>query len=744
MEAGSARKTPAATACSYGGEVWRVALAVPGSEPYDYLPPAAGGGQYQPGQRVRVPLGRSQRVGLVVERCQGSELPLERLKRVGAVLDTRPALPPDLWRSLLWAAAYYLHPLGEVLEAALPQTLRRGEPLTAAPATIWSLTPAGRAVGARERARRPRQAAVLAALESGAMEDTVVLRLAGSRAGLRALQARGWVQPQPRVPPARASYLPRLEQAPQLGGEQQVAVDAVAQAMDRFGLFLLDGVTGSGKTEVYLRLAQRALAAGRQVLVLAPEIGLVPQLARRFEGRFDGPVAVLHSEQAEGQRLASWRAAAEGAARLVIGARSALFAPLSQLGLIVVDEEHDTAYKQQEGFRYHGRDLAIYRGREAGVPVVLGSATPSLETLALVEQGRCQRLALHGRAGGAQPPEVSVVDLRAQPLTAGLSHAARQRLMAQMEAGGQALLFINRRGFATRVLCPACGHVEACARCDTPLVAHRQEARLKCHHCGHERPWPKQCAQCRGPEPKLLGRGTERIEETVRTWLPEAGVLRIDRDTTRRRDAMARHLEAAHSGRARVLVGTQMLAKGHDLPDLGLAVLVNADQGLYGTDFRAPERMAQLIVQAAGRAGRAGRPGEVLLQTWHPEHPLLQSLLRGGYAAAARLLLAERRAGGWPPYASLALLSASAHDSQRAQSFLEQARSLDWPGVEVLGPAPAALPRRAGRWRWQLLLRAGERRLLHAALRGALQLLRQSSAARRVRWQVDVDPQQFE
>jgi primosomal protein N' (replication factor Y) len=730
-------------ATGYNGEVWRIALAVPGSEPYDYLPPAVASARFQPGVRVRVPLGGAQRVGVVVERCQGSGLPLDRLKRVGATLDDRPVLPPDLWRSLLWAASYYLHPLGEVLEAALPQALRRGEPLEAVPARIWTLTPAGRALGEGERARRPRQAALLAALEQADVEDAEAARLVGGRAGLRALEARGWIGAQATEPASGGE--PRWEAAPVLTEEQQATVQTVTADMTHYGLYLLDGVTGSGKTEVYLNLAQAALAAGRQVLVLAPEIGLVPQLVQRFAVRFGAPVAVLHSAQAEGARLAAWRAAATGAARIVIGARSALFAPLPALGLIVVDEEHDTAYKQQEGFRYHGRDLAIYRGREAGVPVVLGSATPALETLALVEQGRCRRLRLSQRAGSAQAPEVSVVDLRAQPLTAGLSHAARLRLKAQVETGGQVLLFINRRGFATRVHCPACGEVESCPRCDTPLVAHRQEARLRCHHCGHERPWPQRCAHCGGPEPKLLGRGTERIEQMVRTWLPEAGVLRVDRDTTRRRGAMARHLEEAHSGRARILVGTQMLAKGHDLPELGLAVLVNADQGLYGVDFRAPERMVQLIVQAAGRAGRAGRPGEVLLQTWNPDHPLLQCLLRGGYAAAAQMLLAERRAQGWPPYASLALLSASAHDSGRAQALLEQARGMEWPaGVEVLGPAPAVLPRRAGRWRWQLLLRARERRPLHVALRQALPLLRQSPAAKRVRWQVDVDPQQFE
>jgi primosomal protein N' (replication factor Y) len=452
-----------------------------------------------------------------------------------------------------------------------------------------------------------------------------------------------------------------------------------------------------------------------------------------------------HSALAAGARGRCWNAAADGRARIVVGTRSAVWLPFARLGLIVIDEEHDGAYKQMDGFRYSARDVAILRARRLGIPALLGSATPALETQQGIASGRYRHLQMTRRVHDAAPPPPRILDVRRLALEHGLSAPLLARAAEHLDRGSQVLFFLNRRGYAPLLLCHVCGWNAPCAQCDAHLTLHRTRGLLICHHCGFRQSVPRQCPDCGHARLLPVGEGTERVEQALLQHFPGRRVLRLDADRAADASQRAALLDDIHAGRAQILVGTQMLAKGHDLPDLGLAVLVNADQGLYGTDFRAPERMAQLIVQAAGRAGRAGRPGEVLLQTWHPEHPLLQSLLRGGYAEAARLLLAERRAGGWPPYASLALLSASAHDSGRAQAFLNQARGLDWPAaVEVLGPAPAALPRRAGRWRWQLLLRAGERRLLHAALRRALPVLRQSPAAKQVRWQVDVDPQRLD
>ncbi|MGN2248778.1 primosomal protein N' [Frateuria sp. GZRe14] len=714
--------------------VVRVALPVPLARLFDYLPPAGG---VAVGSRVLVPFGRKKMVGVVVAADVEAAVDGVRLKSVLAVLDGGPLLDAELMHTLAWAADYWLAAPGEAYANALPLALREPRPLPKTTEPCYTLTVAGqsaRDAGSRRGSSRA-LLDLLAAAPLGAAE--LDLALPGWRPAARRLLEAALVEQ--REPEAAE---PAPSPAPPLSAEQEAAVAAVAGAAGRFQPFLLDGVTGSGKTEVYLALIAQALAAGRQALLLVPEIGLAPQTVRRLRERLGVPVEVIHSNLAEGERARAWLRARNGEARVVLGTRSAVFTPLPQAGLIVVDEEHDGAYKQQEGFRYHARDLALVRGRALGVPVLLGSATPSLETLANVEAGRYRSLHLRARPGAVRPPQVQIVDMRAQRLDHGLSPALLAAVAEAVGRGEQALVFRNRRGYAPVLLCHACGWHAECPRCERPMTLHAQRRTLVCHHCDRHAGVPPACPACGGAELKPQGQGTERLEEALTARFPDVPVLRIDRETTRRRDAFEQLLDGLQDDAPAILVGTQMLAKGHDLPNLTLVAIVGVDEGLHSIDFRAGERLTQLVVQVAGRAGRARKPGRVLLQTHHPEHPLLRGLLAHGYAAAARELLAERRDALLPPYSHQALLRVEAHQRAAVDAFLAEAHAAlpDDPALRIAGPMPAPMPLRAGRHRGQLLVEADTRGPLHAALRPWQHALAALPSARKVRWSIDVDP----
>ncbi|PWG64856.1 primosomal protein N' [Spiribacter halobius] len=718
-----------------------VKVAVPGplAGPLDYRAPA-----FPPpvGARVQVPLGRRRVVGVVTGHAGESELPPDRLRAVETVLDETPLLDTELLALLRWGAQYYHHPLGDCIATALPRRLRQGAPATPGEERYWRLTEAGAAANVTAlRARAPRQALLLAELQAaGVLRPAQLPGMGGdARGALERLASRGWAE----VVQRRDYGLiegDSEDPAPALNREQADAAAALAAATG-FTALLLDGVTGSGKTEVYLDAIARCLAAGRQALVIVPEIGLTPQLLTRFRRRLRGRLAVLHSGLADGERLDAWLAAREGVADVIIGTRSAVFTPLARPGLIVVDEEHDASLKQQDGFRYSARDLAVIRAQRLDLPVVLGSATPSLESLANAGRGRYRHLHLGERAGGARPPRFGLLDVRGRPMQEGLSQPLLQRVREHLDHDGQVLLFLNRRGYAPTLLCHECGWMAECERCDARYTYHRGRARLHCHHCDREQPLPRHCPECGSVDLRPLGLGTERVEAALEAAFPETSLVRIDRDSTRRRGSFETRMEAVRRGEARLLLGTQMLAKGHHLPAVTLVGIIDADQGLFGADFRAPERLAQLIVQVAGRAGRAERPGEVLIQTHHPEHPLLQTLIHHGYPAFAQAALAERQAAGLPPERSLALLRAEAPGAAAPRAFLDAARNTaPATRVELLGPLPAPMERRAGRYRAQLMLQADARRDLHALLDVWLPRVAALPEARRVRWSIDVDP----
>jgi primosomal protein N' (replication factor Y) len=529
-----------------------------------------------------------------------------------------------------------------------------------------------------------------------------------------------------------------------LNASQHTAVAAITAAHDRFQTFLLDGVTGSGKTEVYFQVIAAVLRAGRQALLLVPEIGLTPQMVERVRRRFACPLAVLHSGLSDGERLAAWLQARDGRAAIVIGTRSAVFTPLARPGIIIIDEEHDASYKQQEGFRYHARDVAVVRGQYLKVPVVLGSATPALESLHNCAQGRYEHLILPTRAGAAAPPTIRLVSLREQAAERGLSPLLAHAIEQHLARDNQVLLFLNRRGYAPTLLCHDCGWLAACARCDAHLIYHRGQHLLRCHHCDSQRAVPAGCPSCGSPDLRPLGQGTERVEEWLTERFPAVEIVRIDRDSTRRKGSLDALMQRVHDGRRQILLGTQMLTKGHHLPHVTLVGILDADQGLFGADFRAGERMGQLIIQVAGRAGRAEKPGEVLIQTHYPDHPQLAALLRHDYPGFARALLEERRAAGLPPSGCLALLRAESVQPHAPHAFLAAVQEgLDHATlaqVEALGPAPPPLERRAGRYRSQLLFHSARRAPLQRLLAALVTLLETLPQPGKVRWSLDVDP----
>ncbi len=717
---------------------WLVALPGPLRQLFTYSVPEDF--VVHAGARVRVPLGRGYRVGVLWAPTQTVSDWV--IKPIESVLDAEPLLDAQLLNCLAWAADYYHFPLGETLLTAFPPSLRQGDALQRAALRVSA---SGVVALANESIRGARQKALmqlLAAHPEGLPARDVLDFPASVR---RRLLELGWVESFDldvalTWPEAVPSGVPTV--APVLNHAQAAAVALVCASLTRFAVWLLDGVTGSGKTEVYLNLITPVLAAGQQVLVLVPEIALTPQLVRRFSQRLGLRPAVLHSGLSDAERLRAWLAVRSGQARVIIGTRSAVFQPFAHLGLIVVDEEHDTSLKQNEGFGYHARDVAIWRARALNIPIVLGSATPSLESMRNLELGRYQGLSLPERAGGAALPKIYPLDVRQQRMQGGLSDVLLAAIEQHLLAGGQVMLYLNRRGYAPNLLCHACGWVAECPHCDSFMTWHRQAQRLRCHHCGHEQAVPSRCPGCSASlSPR--GLGTEQLEDVLTALFPGFGIERLDRDALGRVGELDRRLARIHSGEARLIVGTQILVKGHDFPGVSLVGVVDADQALFANDFRGAERFAQHLIQVAGRAGRADRAGTVLVQTHHPEHLGLNQLIKEGYGSFARALLQERLEIGLPPLRMAALIRADGRDAD-APKYLLQTMA-DWLAqtlgdtLVIWGPVAAPLARRAGRFRYQLLLLADERRTLHDAL-NQLEAWQGSRRPSGIRWSIDVDP----
>ncbi|MFH0257747.1 primosomal protein N' [Vibrio rumoiensis] len=724
----------------------QVALPVPLDKCFDYLIPnylfpVVGG-------RVSVPFGRQTLIGIVVGIVNHSDFPVEQLKPIKACLDAKPVWPQPLYQLLHWCSQFYQYPLGDTLAMALPSLLKKGKPADFTSLKEWHITEAGKNQLTAGFGRAHLQAKVVRMLDHGALPHQAMIDEDISSTTLKTLQEKGWIEAKHTQPtqPQWSAQLENEQHKPHLNEEQAIAVASINNHPG-FGCFLIDGVTGSGKTEVYLSIIKPVLEQGKQALVLVPEIGLTPQTINRFKRRFNVPVEVMHSGLNETERLNAWLSARDKQAGIIIGTRSALFTPFADLGIIIVDEEHDASYKQQDTLRYHARDVAVMRGHKENFPVVLGSATPALETLHNAKTGKYHYLTLTKRAGNAQPAKHHVLDIKGLYLEGGLSAPLIAQMRRHLNAGNQVMLFLNRRGFSPALMCHECGWIAECKRCDAYYTFHQGSQEIRCHHCGSQRPVIQQCQGCGSTQLVSVGVGTEQLEKQLELLFPEFKTIRIDRDSTRRKGSLENALESIRKGEYQILIGTQMLAKGHHFPDVTLVGLLDVDGSLYSSDFRASERLAQLFIQVAGRSGRASKPGEVLLQTHHPEHALLQSLLHKDYQHFAQTALAERKMAQLPPYSFLTLFRAEGNNNDDVEAFLRQIRHtleahpLYDEQCMVLGPMPAPLARRAGKYRWQLMLQVSTRRQMQriiASSKSAIQLL---PLAKKVRWNMDIEPQ---
>lgn len=715
----------------------QVALDVPLDRCFDYIAPAP----LPIGQRVVVPFGPRQLCGVVMGA--GSLEPPAKLRPIQTVLDDLPPLP-TAWLDLVkFASDYYLYPLGATLFTALPTRLRQAKAWQVKTDPIYRLTEAGK-LSAHCSTRAPRQQALLDVLRQQPLSlSHAKQHYPTATKLLEKWRGQGWVS----VEDTATGEIPPLALGPQLSltTAQTEVVQALQQTATGFSVTLLHGITGSGKTEVYLRRIAEVLAQGKQVLVLVPEISLTPQLEARFRHRFPHtPMVSLHSQLAEGERAQAWVAAWQQQAQLVIGTRLAVFTPLPALGLIVIDEEHDSSFKQQEGLRYSARDLAVWRARQTDIPIVLGSATPSLETLANVQSGRYRYLALNQRASGAPLPTVQLVDVRQQPLDAGLSPPALAAISHRLQQHELSLVYVNRRGYAPALACGECGWLAACPCCSARLVWHKPQQRLRCHHCGHQQRIPPACPSCGNVDLRPLGQGTQRLEEVLQQHFPAARIARIDRDTMQRKSGWDELLGKIARHELDILVGTQMLAKGHDFPALSLVVVLNADGALYSASYRASETLFAELTQVAGRAGRADKRGEVLIQTQLPQDRLYQALVKHDFQGYTQYLLQERQQLGWPPYCYQALLRADAPQLATALAFLEQIYQ-DWHTqgeAYLFPPQPAAMTRLANRERAHLLWQAEHRNQLRTVMQALRPHLAQYARAygQGLRWSLEIDP----
>ncbi|AKO30632.1 primosomal protein N' [[Haemophilus] ducreyi] len=729
----------------------RVALAVPLNCYFDYLllPNMA----VVKGARVQVPFGQQIKVGIVVDLPSTTDIPQSKLKPIHAVLDHQAIFDPEIWQLLHWAASYYHAAIGEVLASALPVKLRNGDAAEYVENDYFRVTELGQQrLVSPENKRSKKQYDLLSRLAeiAGFFEKPAGV----SPSVWKALLEKGYLA---KVVPTcqRKSWQQSLANRPLVNSQsrlvlnqQQTLVVSRLNACQNFETFLLNGITGSGKTEVYLQVIEQILKQDKQVLVLVPEIGLTPQMVNRFKTRFNVEIDVLHSNINETMRLKVWLKAKNGESAIVIGTRSALFTQFQRLGLIIIDEEHDHSFKQQEGWRYHARDVAIFRAKCLNIPIILGSATPSLESVYNVKNGKFTQLLLSTRAGNAEIAQQQLIDLKTQRITAGLSDRLLMLMQTHLQKGNQVMLFLNRRGFAPVLLCHECGWICECDACEKPYTYHQKQRVLRCHHCASQRVIPRQCGYCGSTNLITTGIGTEQLEQLLSEYFPTYQISRIDRDSTGRKGALEHHLNAIQTGKSQILIGTQMLAKGHHFPNVTLVALVNVDSALFSTDFRAEERLAQLYLQVAGRAGRAEKTGEVVLQTHYPDHPLLKCLLKDGYNAFAEEALKMRQVMALPPFTAQVLFRATGKQSDKVEHLLQnltayfQHKSVELgiEGIQISPPFSAIVAKKAGYYRWLLLIQHQSR----SAIQQLLNVFDQEKSAlnlpANIRLSLDVDP----
>lgn len=707
----------------------------------DYFDYQAEHSTLEVGVRVWVPFRNQKKLGVIIEQCEQSTLK-KPLKAIDEVLDEQPLLEPDLLKLCRWIARYYQSPLSEVIALALPKKYRLGQSSALPRTDFYELIHPLEEALAFIPKRATKQKALMEYLhqQKHPIAKSELAALGFTSSQFLPLVELGVLKLSQQNQHTTIKYNPSASSLV-LNREQETAVAIIRQQLHHYHCFLVHGVTGSGKTEVYLEVIQHILAQGKQVLVLVPEIGLTPQLLARFTARLQQPIAVIHSHLNETERQVAWQRAKENKVSIVIGTRAAVFTPMPQLGLIIIDEEHDASFKQMEGVRYSARDTALMRAHLANIPIVLGSATPSLESLHNGQRNKYTIIPLQHKALSKTALHYQLIDLRAQPIQQGLASPTLDIIKKHLEKKNQVLIFINRRGFAPVLLCHQCGWMMDCPACDSHLTLHKQDGQMICHHCGLTHHQPNRCFSCKSTELIPVGAGTQRIHEYLSDYFPNVSVLRIDKDETRKKHALAEHLEKISAGEAQLIIGTQMLAKGHHFPRLSLVVILDADAGFYNQDFRATEQLGQLLTQVAGRAGRADTPGEVIIQTHLPQHPLLNLLIQQGYDAFAQELLTSRQQAALPPFYFLAVLRAQSKSLQAVTHLLQATKKyMAYSSLTIMGPAPAPLPRKANQYRMQLLIKSPSRKLLTTSLTHMREWLTMTKLSNGIRWNVDMDP----
>ena len=702
-----------------------------------------------PGSRVLVPFGRRTLVGIVWKTNSSPNLKIKKYKYIKEVIDNEPLLTKDLIDLADWASRYYHHPLGEVISYFFPPSLRKGKDAKFLETSFWDLTNKGEFFRMEDLSRAPNQQKALEIFrEKGELAQIAAKAFGISQHTLSALEKKELLSKHTRelLPYKKRDSLKGKQEIKKLNAEQKLAVDSIISSEDSNKVFLLNGITGSGKTEVYIRAIQDVIKKGKQALVLIPEIGLAPQAEERFKNFFGERVLSFHSAKNDREKLDAWLGASRGLVDIIIGTRSSVFMPMKNLGLIVVDEEHDLSFKQVERFKYSARDIALYRAKLQNIPIVLASATPSLETLKNSLTKKYKALNLTKRATGANLPKFSLIDLRGKELQDGLSSELINEVEEQLKSKNQVLIFLNRRGYAPSMICKSCGWVSNCERCDAHMTLHKKPERLQCHHCDSQKQKPSNCPSCESNQFESYGYGTERIEEFLKKRFKNFPVLRLDSDSTRKKNSLENYLGIIKEGKPTILLGTQLLAKGHHFPDVTLVGIVDADSGLFSADFRGSERVAQLMTQVAGRAGRDKKPGRVLLQTYCPEHPQIEELITGSYERFSRNLIIERKAAKSPPFSFQAKIQAESPNTFVSRDFildlLESAMKIKKlpKGLRVIGPLPAVMEKKSGVYRWEINIFSESRKSLHEFLELTQTILYLPSTSKKVRWSIDIDP----
>jgi primosomal protein N' (replication factor Y) len=740
-------------------QVIQVAISVPMPQLFDYkidmldvsnAAVAASDDDALIGCRVLVPFGPRKCVGIVLRVGVESEYEITKIKSVLKVLDSSPVCSEQMLQLGKWMSEYYHYPIGEVLHTLLPAALRKQQSGKTKPSvateSYLQLTPASSAHEEVDEllARSAKQFDLYRMLEKGPLRVSII-KQQFTPAIIKALTEKNLIEKielVEKVNDWKAEL--SIAEKPVPNVEQAMAISTINLA-NSFDTMLIEGVTGSGKTEVYLQIIEPLLAAGKQVLILVPEIGLTPQTVGRFEKRFGIRVGTLHSNLNDTERLQVWQQAKEGSLGIIIGTRSSIFTEMKNPGMIIVDEEHDESFKQQDNLKYHARDIAVYRARQLNIPLVLGSATPSLESLHNALEKKYRHILLPNRAGSAAMPAQRLMNIKGQPMQYGIAQGMIDKMQVQLDAGNQVMVFVNRRGYAPALLCHQCGHVENCERCDNPMTVHKSANNLQCHRCADIRHLPKNCPACGHDELDTFGIGTEQLQQGLESLFPDFSTVRVDSDTVRGKGKLSKLLKDINQKKYQILVGTQILSKGHHFPDVTLVLILNVDSALFSADFRAPEKLAQLITQLSGRAGRSDKIGEMWLQTHCPEHPLLQDLINNGFSDFARYALLERKHACLPPHEHQICIRSESHHKHLSVHFLQLCAQLftQFKYIKVLGPFPAFIEKRQGRYRNLLIIQSASRKYLQQATEQANKALSEMPVSKQVRWSIDVSPIDF-